>query len=51
MYGMLFAVRRILFQLQPLGIVFLILHIVVISVFAFGAFECDLGSVDSSHFS
>ena len=47
---MLFAERTILFQLQPLGVVLFILHIVVISVLAFGALERDLGSVDGSHF-
>ena len=51
MDGMLFAERTIFFQLQSFGIVLFILHIVVISVFAFGAFECDFGSVDGSHFS
>ena len=51
MNGMLFAERTILFQLQPLGVVLFILHIVVISVLAFGALERDLGSVDGSHFS
>ena len=50
MNGMLFAERTILFQLQPLGVVLFILHIVVISVLAFGALERDLGSVDGSHF-
>ena len=50
MDGMLLAERTILFQLQPFGIVLLIFHIVVISVFAFGAFKRDLGSVDGSHF-
>lgn len=46
----LLAERTIFFQLQSLGIVFLIFHIVVISVLTFGAFERNFGSVDSSHF-
>ena len=51
MHCVLFAERAVLIQLQSFRIVLLILHRVIVSVFAFGAFECDFGSVDGSHFS
>ncbi len=50
MHCVLFAERAVLVQLQSFRIVLLILHSVIVSVFAFGAFECDFCSVYGSHF-
>lgn len=49
MNGVLLAERTIFFELQSFGIVLFIFHIVVISVFTFGTFERNFGSVYSSH--
>ena len=50
-YRMLFAERTIFIQLKTFRIVLLVFHIVIVPVFAFGAFKRDLGSVYGSHFS
>ena len=50
MNGVLFAERAILFELQPLRVVLLVLHGVVISLFALRAFKRNFRSVYGSHF-
>ncbi len=50
MNGMFFAERAILFQLQPFRVVLFVFYVIVISLFALSAFECDLRSVYGSHF-
>lgn len=50
MHRVLLAERAVLIQLQSFRIVLLILHRIIISVFAFGAFECNFCSVYGSHF-
>lgn len=50
MNGMFFAERAIFFQLQPFRIVLLVFYVIVIPVFALGAFECYFRSVYGSHF-
>lgn len=49
MNGMLAAELAVLFQLDPIGIVLFVLHIVVIALFALGASKRNTRSRSSSH--
>ena len=44
MCGVLFAETTVFAQLHPIGVVLLVLHCIVISLFALGASQCDLGA-------
>ena len=50
MHGVFLAEGAVFTHLQSLGIVFLVFHRVVVSVFALGALKRDFGSVYGSHF-
>jgi hypothetical protein len=49
MYGMLFAESAVLFDFQSVGIVFLVLRFIVITLLAFRAGESNFHSVAVCH--
>jgi hypothetical protein len=49
MHGVLFAEFAVLFQLDSVGIVLFVLHVVVIALFAFGAGKRNLISGGVCH--
>ena len=50
MHGVFSFKRAVLLHFQPIGIVFLFLHRVVVALLAFGAGKCDLYSHNGSSF-